>query len=121
MSTSGAPPTHFLSQPRHTRAAGPRLGGSFDVSTVAAADYDIDVRSGFMPPAEPIARLGDEFVVWEDVLDAAIGQMKLAPDLADASEDEKRYIDLWRERVRQVRALFAATIRCSSLLTQITF
>lgn len=106
MSTSGAPPTHFLSQARHT--LGPRPGGSFDISTVAAADYDIDVRSGFMPPAEPVARLGDEFAVWEEVLDAAVGHMKLASDLAHASKDEKRYIDLWRERVRQVRALLAA-------------
>lgn len=106
MSTSRAPPTHFLSQPRHTRALGPRPGDSFDISTVAAADYDIDVRSGFMPPAEPVARLADEFLAWEEVLDAAEGRIKLASDLADATEDEKLYVDSWRERVRQVRELF---------------
>lgn len=99
---SSAPPTHFLSQGRHTRALGPRPGDSFDVSTVAAADYDIDVRSGFMPPAEPVARLDDEYIVWEEVLDAAEGHIRLASDLADVGEDEKRYVSSWRERVRQV-------------------
>lgn len=108
MLTSGAPPTHFLSQARHTRALGPRPGDTYDVSTVAAADYDIDVRSGFMPPAEPIARLGDEFAVWEDILDAAQGHIKLASDLADADDGEREYIQSWREQVRQVRVFFAA-------------
>lgn len=99
---SSVPPTHFLSQSRHTRALGPRSGDTYDVSTVAAADYDVDVRSGFMPPAEPVARLEGDFEAWEDVLDAAAGRIRLASDLAEAPEDEKHYVDQWRDRIRQV-------------------
>jgi len=102
MHPSSAPPTHFLSQSRHTRALGPRPGDTYDVSTVAAADYDVDVRSGFMPPTEPVARLDGDFEIWEDVLDAALGRVKLASDLADASEDEKSFVGRWRDQVRQV-------------------
>jgi indoleamine 2,3-dioxygenase len=100
--SSSAPPTHFLSQSRHTRALGPRPGDTYDVSTVAAADYDVDVRSGFMPPTEPVARLDGDFEIWEDVLDAALGRVKLASDLADASEAEKSFVGRWRDQVRQV-------------------
>ena len=100
--SSSAPPTHFLSQSRHTRALGPRPGDTYDVSTVAAADYDVDVRSGFMPPTEPVARLDGDFEIWEDVLDAALGRVKLASDLSDASEDEKSFVGRWRDQVRQV-------------------
>lgn len=107
MPSSSAPPTHFLSQARHTRALGARPGDTYDVSTVAAADYDVDVRSGFMPPAEPVARLSEEFSIWEELLDAAMGHIKLASDLVDAGDDEKRYVNSWRERVRQVRDFFA--------------
>jgi len=100
--SSSAPPTHFLSQSRHTRALGPRPGDTYDVSTVAAADYDVDVRSGFMPPTEPVARLDGDFEIWEDVLDAALGRVNLASDLAYASEDEKSFVGRWRDQVRQV-------------------
>ena len=102
MHPSSAPPTHFLSQSRHTRALGPRPGDTYDVSTVAAADYDVDVRSGFMPPREPVARLDGDFEIWEDILDVAVGRVKLSSDLADASEDEKSFVGKWRDRVRQV-------------------
>lgn len=102
-----APPTHFLSQARASLVQGPRHADLFDVSTVAAADYDIDVRSGFMPPAEPVARLLGEFSVWEDILDAALGRLQLAADLVDASEGQRRYVAEWRTRVKQVRAQFS--------------
>jgi|HubBroStandDraft_3_1064219.scaffolds.fasta_scaffold01937_6 indoleamine 2,3-dioxygenase len=110
--SSSAPPTHFLSQSRHTRALGPRPGDTYDVSTVAAADYDVDVRSGFMPPTEPVARLDGDFGIWEDVLDAALGRVKLASDLADASEDEKSFVGRWRDQVRQVRNDYQILVGC---------
>ncbi|KAE8271046.1 hypothetical protein A4X09_0g1288 [Tilletia walkeri] len=68
-SSYAIPPTPF-SHPRD-----PSLP---DTSTLAAADFDIDVRSGFMPPEPPVERLlGPEEggnrvgVMWEDMLDRA--------------------------------------------------
>jgi indoleamine 2,3-dioxygenase len=42
-----------------------------DTSTLASADYDVDVRSGFLPPEEPLRRLPKEFDDWENSLVAA--------------------------------------------------
>lgn len=95
-----APPTHFLSLARHNLATGPRE--LFDVSTVAAADYDVDVRTGFMPPAEPVRRLVGEFEAWEVVLDRALGVIKLAKD-PTATEEDKAWARGWRQDVRDVR------------------
>ena len=35
-------------------------GGRIDISTLAAADYDVSVFTGFLPPEEPIRRLSEE-------------------------------------------------------------
>lgn len=94
-----APPTHFLSLGRHILSTGPRT--SFDVSTVAASDYDIDVRTGFMPPAEPVQRLPCEFDVWESMLDRVLGVIKLAED-PDATDEDKLFTEEWRKDVRAV-------------------
>ncbi|EPQ26012.1 uncharacterized protein PFL1_06466 [Pseudozyma flocculosa PF-1] len=43
-----------------------------DTSTLAAADFDIDVRSGFLPPEAPVIRLrGKHEQLWEVALDQA--------------------------------------------------
>lgn len=44
---------------------------------VPATDYGVDVRSSFMPPAEPVARLFEEFSIWEDLLGAALQHINL--------------------------------------------
>ncbi|KAF8340479.1 Indoleamine 2,3-dioxygenase [Cantharellus anzutake] len=83
---------HFLHISRHH---------TFDISTVAAADYDVDVHSGFMPPQEPVARLLGEYEAWEDLLDHAIGKLKLAGD-AFATVQDREYIACWRQKVREL-------------------
>ncbi|PWN39303.1 Indoleamine 2,3-dioxygenase [Ceraceosorus guamensis] len=42
-----------------------------DTSTLAAADFDIDVRSGFLPPEAPLSRLSDVYEEWESKLEGA--------------------------------------------------
>ncbi|SNX85161.1 related to BNA2 - tryptophan 2,3-dioxygenase [Melanopsichium pennsylvanicum] len=43
-----------------------------DTSTLAAADFDVDVRSGFLPPEAPIRRLSGPYQDhWEHALDEA--------------------------------------------------
>ncbi|GAA95248.1 uncharacterized protein L969DRAFT_21923 [Mixia osmundae IAM 14324] len=44
-----------------------------DTSSTASADFDVDVRSGFLPPQEPIQRLLGELEDWELALDAREG------------------------------------------------
>ncbi|KAF9510278.1 hypothetical protein BS47DRAFT_1348198 [Hydnum rufescens UP504] len=92
-----APPTHFLNLARRTPNAGPCP--PFDVSTVAASDYDIDVRTGFMPPAEPLQRLPKEFEVWECMLDRVLGVIKLVQDV-DFTDEDKAFTKAWRAAVR---------------------
>lgn len=43
-----------------------------DTSTLAAADFDVDVRSGFLPPEAPVRRLSAPYAEhWEHALDLA--------------------------------------------------
>lgn len=95
------PPTHFLAsleQTSQTHDFFNPSSGQFhlrpDVSTVASADFDIDVRSGFLPPEEPITRLPSEWNSWEDTLSEA-RKARASDTLAD----------VWSEKVLKVRNL----------------
>ena len=92
--------SHFLHTSRHRFSSG-RRPQTFDVSTVAAADYDVHVQSGFMPPQEPVDRLLNKYEVWEDLLERALGTLRLAVD-ASATVRDKEFTECWREEVRQV-------------------
>ena len=101
------PPAHFLSLARNANARyfSEQTADSsvFDTSTVAAADFDVDARSGFMPPSAPISRLTGAQELWENLLDAALGDgkgLKLG-ELEQAPEDRAKS-EQWRSRVRQV-------------------
>lgn len=90
------PPSHFLSQPRPSGIASPSSSNNVvvDTTTLAAHDFDVDPRTGFMPPHAPIARLEGEHGVWEGVLgEACGGGFRLG-----GGEREER----WRGRVREV-------------------
>lgn len=44
---------------------------SSDTATLASADFDVDVRSGFLSPSPPLKRLTDpKYAVWEETLEA---------------------------------------------------
>jgi indoleamine 2,3-dioxygenase len=49
------------------------LGSAPNVASLAAADFDVDVRTGFLPPSANVARLPAPYDVWEDALAAASG------------------------------------------------
>jgi hypothetical protein len=112
------PPNHFLSQARSftlpgsfSDLAGPSKTSSYspfhsttniDTSTLAAHDFDVDARTGFMPPQAPLARLPDTWVVWEDTLDDAYSrrlQLATKPNLTSAEAGESA---TWRNRVHLV-------------------
>ncbi|KAL1408786.1 hypothetical protein Q8F55_005599 [Vanrija albida] len=76
------PPGHFLALPptfsndpntslSTTSHAAPGLAPN--VASLAAADFDVDVRTGFLPGSANVARLPAPYDVWEEALDAAAG------------------------------------------------
>lgn len=93
---------HFLSLPRPDVLQPPQAG-VVDTTTLAAHDFDVDTRSGFMPPDAPSTRLPEQWESWEVLLDSAQAQrLKLGRDETVTDEDRARS-ESWRVRVRQVR------------------
>lgn len=74
-----------------------------DTTTVAAHDFDVDTRTGFLPPQPPISRLPSGWEDWEVVLDDAISSRLQLGEKSNLCESEKRASERWRSRVRNVR------------------
>lgn len=108
------PSTHFLSQPRPTPQLIPQPNitpNIVDTTTLAAHDFDVDTKTGFMPRTPPLARLEEEWEGWEGLFDhARFGEDKEGPlelgEKQGLSEDEKRRSERWRAAVRDVRLPF---------------
>ena len=98
------PPEHFLAQPRPDAAFGPPMG-AVDTTTVAAHDFDVDTRTGFMPPQPPLTRLPDFWEPWEELLDDATTDRLQLAEKPDLSEAEATRSEEWRARVRRVSCL----------------
>lgn len=78
---------------------------------VAAQDFDIDSRTGFVPPQPPLARLPERWESWETTLEAARSKrLKLAAASDLTAEDEAASED-WRRRVREVSNAAYAVLR----------
>jgi indoleamine 2,3-dioxygenase len=92
---------HFLSLPRPDVASGP-LHGIVDTTTLAAHDFDVDPRTGFMPPQAPISRLPPAWESWECTLEDAIAYHLKLGDSPGLSEFEQAKSELWRSQVRNV-------------------
>ncbi|KAG8841773.1 hypothetical protein FRB91_004699, partial [Serendipita sp. 411] len=69
-----------------------------DTSTLAAHDFDVDVRSGFMPPEPPVSRLPSEWQEWEVVLQDAIDARLRLGDSPVIRPEETDRSALWREK-----------------------
>ena len=93
--------THFLSLPRPNVLVGVPEGRP-DTTTLAAHDFDVDTRTGFMPPQPPISRLPQFWGQWEVILDDAISQCVQLGDKVSLSDCERRTSETWRHRVREV-------------------
>ncbi|OCH89689.1 Indoleamine 2,3-dioxygenase [Obba rivulosa] len=108
------PPDHFLSLPRPDH--GFPVVGMPDTSTVAAHDFDVDPRTGFMPPQPPLTRLPAEWEPWEAALDEA-----LASDLQVASKEGLTDADVvraerWRACVGELPVLSTDGLSTSEFL-----
>ena len=92
--------THFLALSRPNVLVG-NPEGRPDTTTLAAHDFDVDTRSGFMPPQPPVSCLPHFWSQWEIILDDAISD-GLQPDKVSLSDCERRKGEAWRHRVRKV-------------------
>ncbi|KAI0337031.1 Indoleamine 2,3-dioxygenase [Trametopsis cervina] len=109
------PPEHFLSLPRPEAVFGPPAG-TVDTTTLAAHDFDVDTRTGFMPPEQPLPRLSGIWVPWEDVLDDALArQLRLGDKLGLSEMDQARSAE-WRARVRDLPILPTADLKKSEVV-----
>ncbi|KAH9847246.1 tryptophan 2,3-dioxygenase [Lenzites betulinus] len=109
------PPTHFLNLPRPDVFA-PILDGAPDTSTLAAHDYDVDTRTGFMPPEPPLARLPSAWAPWEEVLEDAIESKLQLAEKPGVSDEEHAKSERWRNRVRELPILPTADLKSSEVL-----
>lgn len=78
-----------------------------DTSTLAAADFDVDVRSGFLPPEPPVRRLGGLHADhWEHALDLA-KQIPLMQGGGGATitPHQRLLARRWRRSLRQMPVL----------------
>ena len=99
---STLPVKHLLDLPRLTTFIGTNNGG-VDTTTFAANDFDIDNRTGFMPPQAPISHLPSFWNIWEDVLQDAQSQGLKLGETPGLPEHERIKSEKWRSKVNNVR------------------
>ena len=104
------PENHFLNLPRpdanggtSSVGMGRQSTGLVDTTTVAAHDFDVDGRTGFMPPQPPLARLPLQWEEWEAALADAMTQGLRLGDTPGLAEEKRLESEQWREAVRNVR------------------
>src|SRR5882724_7699969 len=96
------PPEHFLSLPRPGLT---HLGSVPDTSTLAAHDFDVDVRTGFMPPQPPRSRLPPPWEPWELALEDALNRRLKLGERSDQSEEDRFESEHWRQRLQNVSSM----------------
>ncbi|KAJ7025765.1 Indoleamine 2,3-dioxygenase-domain-containing protein [Mycena alexandri] len=95
------PPDHFLALSRLDGL----LGSSesvYDTSTLAAHDFDVDNRTGFMPPQAPPSRLQIDWEAWELALDGAIAEGLQLGDKPGITQAEMSRSESWRKGIREL-------------------
>lgn len=108
-------PDHFLALPRPDIVAGPPAGVA-DTTTLAAHDFDVDTRTGFMPPNPPLVRLPTQWEPWEQLLDdAQVHRLQLGSK-RDITAEEMVQSESWRTRIRQSPTLPVVELRPSEVL-----
>lgn len=65
--------------------------------------FDVDSRTGFMPPKPPIARLPAMWEDWERMLDLAIASKLKCGDQVGLTPEDAANSEAWRAQVRKVR------------------
>ncbi|KAF8529802.1 Indoleamine 2,3-dioxygenase [Gautieria morchelliformis] len=107
------PPDHFLSLPRPGVSF---LGVVPDTSTLAAHDFDVDIRTGFMPPQPPLSRLPPQYEAWEEVLERATAQRLKLGERDDLTEEDRANSATWRQTVRDMPTLCTADLATSEVM-----
>ena len=82
-----------------------------DTTTFAANDFDIDNRTGLMPPRAPISRLPSLWNTWEDVLQDAQSQGLKLGETPGLPDHERTKSEKWRSKVYNVR-VFPSLLDC---------
>ena len=98
------PAKHLLKLPRPDSTLVGKVDGAVDTTTLAAHDFDIDNRTGFMPPKAPISRLPSSWSIWEDILEDAQKQGLKLGETPGLPEHERIKSEKWRGRVDDVGA-----------------
>lgn len=99
------PPTHFLTLPRPDGNYG-HATDIPDTTTLAAHDYDVDTRTGFMPPEPSLTRLPAQWEPWEATLDDAFSPVRLRHiDTPELDEADRVNSERWRASVQDVSGL----------------
>jgi indoleamine 2,3-dioxygenase len=106
MDFGNLPSNHFLTLPRPDPLL-PLQSGLVDTTTLAAHDFDVDNRTGFMPPQPPLPRLPSTWNVWEALLDAAVSQRIQLAGRVEKMEEQQSLMEIsksrsWRDDVSQV-------------------
>lgn len=97
---------HFLNMPRPDGVLEFLPQGLVDTTTLAAHDFDVDNRTGFMPPQPPVHRLSEGWELWECLLDEAMKQKLQLGSKMDLEQEERKKSEAWRHRVQQVSARY---------------
>ncbi|KAF9643769.1 Indoleamine 2,3-dioxygenase [Thelephora ganbajun] len=96
---------HFLALPRPDVTLGPLPRGLTDTTTLAAHDFDVDNRTGFMPPEPPLGRLPSEWETWEATLDSALAKRLKLYNGPTTTGYDRAESAAWRESVRKLPVL----------------
>jgi len=100
------PSNHFLAQPR-PHSSQPLPAGFVDTTTLAAHDFDVDNRTGFLPPQPPLRRLPSAWDNWEISLEQAISQRLQLAEHVEGLDHSHMLLEMnksksWRYNVAQV-------------------
>ncbi|KAF9449441.1 Indoleamine 2,3-dioxygenase [Macrolepiota fuliginosa MF-IS2] len=117
MSFANLPSNHFLAQPRPDSLL-PQHAGLVDTTTLAAHDFDVDNRTGFMPPQPPMKRLPLTWEVWESKLDAAVSQRLQLAERVEKMDEQRRITETgksraWRNSVSEMPLLLTEELKRS--------
>lgn len=106
------PPGHFLSLPPSFAESSTSFpsgspstsshasnGLAPNIASLASADFEVDVRTGFLPATKNVDRVDGRYVIWEEAMDAARGAGPGDGLIIGAARDREV---LWRQGVQSV-------------------
>ena len=68
-------------------------------------DFEVDYKTGFLPPQHPISSLPEEFDLWESALASAHDCLSLGEDKSAAAVAKRESSRRWRQALESVSRL----------------